>query len=67
MEVAGTITLKHVYEIAKIKLADLNAEASKEGGLTVPGGSAPIPQIDEEQMCRVVAGSARSMGIRIVR
>lgn len=43
----GTISIKHVYEIAKIKLKDVD--------------------ITEKEMCKVVAGSARSLGLRIVR
>ncbi|PWN29884.1 ribosomal protein L11 [Jaminaea rosea] len=46
--VAGTVSVKHIYEIAKIKMADVKG-------------------VGEEKMCKVVAGSARSMGIRIVR
>ena len=47
-ETIGAVSLKHVYEIAKIKLKDSKG-------------------VGEEEMCKIVAGSARSMGIRIVR
>ncbi|KAN0064122.1 mitochondrial 54S ribosomal protein YmL19 [Thecaphora frezii] len=47
-EVSGTLTMKHIYEIAKIKIQD-------------------VPGVEEEQMCKVIAGSARSMGLRIVQ
>ncbi|SAM85445.1 probable MRPL19-mitochondrial ribosomal protein, large subunit [Ustilago bromivora] len=47
-QVAGTITMKHIYEIAKIKIQDVKG-------------------VGEEQMCKVIAGSARSMGLRILR
>ncbi|CDR99947.1 hypothetical protein [Sporisorium scitamineum] len=40
--------MKHIYEIAKIKMQDVKG-------------------VGEEQMCKVIAGSARSMGLRIVR
>lgn len=46
-EVTGTISIKHVYEIAKIKMKDVD--------------------VTEKEMCKVVAGSARSLGLRIVR
>ncbi|CAO1620827.1 unnamed protein product [Sympodiomycopsis kandeliae] len=46
--VCGTVSMKHIYEIAKIKIQD-------------------VPGVGEQQMCKIVAGSARSMGIRIVR
>ncbi|EPQ27683.1 uncharacterized protein PFL1_04821 [Pseudozyma flocculosa PF-1] len=47
-EVAGTLTMKHIYEIAKIKMQDVSG-------------------VEEEQLCKVIAGSARSMGLRIVQ
>ena len=43
----GTISIKHVYEIAKIKMKDMD--------------------ITEKEMCKVIAGTARSLGIKIVR
>lgn len=46
-EVLGTISIKHVYEIAKIKMKDMD--------------------ITEKEMCKVIAGTARSLGIKIVR
>ncbi|PKI83650.1 mitochondrial 54S ribosomal protein YmL19 [Malassezia vespertilionis] len=46
-EVTGTISIKQVYEIAKIKIKDVD--------------------VNEKEMCKVVAGSARSLGLRIVR
>ena len=45
-DVAGSVTQEQVREIAKIKLADLNA-------------------YDEEAAMKIIAGSARSMGIEI--
>ncbi|XP_002736514.1 large ribosomal subunit protein uL11m-like [Saccoglossus kowalevskii] len=49
-EVAGMVTLKHVYEIAKIKSED---EAWQEESL--------------ERICGSIIGSARSMGIKVVK
>lgn len=46
-EKAGKITWKDIEEIAKIKMADLNA-------------------LDLEQAKKVIAGSARSMGVEVV-
>jgi large subunit ribosomal protein L11 len=43
----GKVTRKQVLEIAKTKMADLNAKS-------------------EEAACRVIAGTARSMGIDVV-
>ena len=43
----GKVTKKQVLEIAKLKMADLNAK-------------------DDEGACRIVAGTARSMGIDVV-
>ena len=60
---AGTISLKHIYEIAKIKMGDLSADVA-------PGkeaAAAAAAAVGDEQICKVVAGSARSMGIRVVR
>ncbi|KAH0445457.1 hypothetical protein IEQ34_025452 [Dendrobium chrysotoxum] len=44
----GTVSLKHVYEIAKIKSPD-------------------IPSISEQQVCKTIVGTAKSMGIRVIR
>ena len=46
-QVAGTLTQDKLREVAKAKMADLNAET-------------------EEAAMRIVAGSARSMGVKIV-
>lgn len=46
-ERAGTISMKDIIEIAKIKMPDLNA-------------------FDIEQAKKIVAGSARSMGIEVI-
>lgn len=46
-QVAGTLTQDKLREVAKLKMADLNAET-------------------EEAAMRIVAGSARSMGVKIV-
>jgi large subunit ribosomal protein L11 len=45
-EKAGTISMKDIEEIAKIKMSDLNA-------------------FDIEQAKKIIAGSARSMGIEV--
>lgn len=45
-QVAGTLTQEKLREVAKLKMADLNADT-------------------EEAAMRIVAGSARSMGVRI--
>ncbi len=45
-QVAGTITQEKLREVARQKMADLNAA-------------------DEEAAMRIVAGSARSMGVRV--
>jgi large subunit ribosomal protein L11 len=45
-EVAGTISMKDIEDIAKIKMADLNA-------------------FDLEHAKKIVAGSARSMGLQV--
>lgn len=45
-DVAGTVTMDQVREIAKTKMKDLNTD-------------------DLEQAARTIAGSARSMGIRV--
>ncbi|KDN43760.1 putative MRPL19-mitochondrial ribosomal protein, large subunit [Tilletiaria anomala UBC 951] len=69
-ELRGTISLKHIYEIAKIKLGDAPAASSPSGATTAAAGGAQgeaVATLGEEQMCKVVLGSARSMGIRIVR
>ena len=46
-QVAGTLTQDKLREVAKLKMADLNAET-------------------EEAAMKIVAGSARSMGVKIV-
>ncbi len=46
-EIAGTISMKDIEDIAKIKMVDLNA-------------------LDLEQAKKIVAGSARSMGLQVV-
>ncbi len=43
----GTISMKDVEEIAKVKMADLNAHTI-------------------EQAIKIIAGSARSMGVEVV-
>lgn len=45
-ETCGSIGMAQVKEIAKIKMADLNA-------------------YDEEAACKIIAGSARSMGLEV--
>lgn len=47
-EKAGTISMKDIEEIAKIKMSDLNA-------------------FDIEQAKKIIAGSARSMGIEVTK
>ncbi len=49
-EVAGEVSLKHIYEIALVKAKDPVFEG-----------------IALESVCKTVMGSARSLGIRIVR
>jgi large subunit ribosomal protein L11 len=46
-EVAGSVTMDQVREIAKVKMKDLNTDSL-------------------EQAARTIAGSARSMGIKVV-
>ena len=46
-EVAGTVTMDQVREIAKVKMKDLNTD-------------------NLEQAARTIAGSARSMGLKVV-
>lgn len=48
LEKAGTISMKDIEEIAKIKMSDLNA-------------------FDIEQAKKIIAGSARSMGIEVTK
>lgn len=48
--VFGKVTLKHVYEIAKIKKQDENLEL-----------------VTMETLCKLIIGSARSIGIEVVR
>ncbi len=45
-EVAGSVTMAQVREIAETKMVDLNAR-------------------DIDQACKIIAGSARSMGIEV--
>lgn len=47
METVGTLTQDALREVARLKMADLNAD-------------------NEEAAMRIVAGSARSMGVKIV-
>ena len=47
-EVVGTVTVKHIYEIASVKAKDPAFEG-----------------ISLESVCKTIAGSARSMGIKI--
>ena len=47
-EVAGTVSMKHVYEIALVKAKDPAFEG-----------------VPLESVCKTVAGSARSLGIKI--
>lgn len=49
-EVAGRVTLKHVYEIAKIKHQD-----------------PPLQVLTLEQVCMSVIGTAKTLGIEVVR
>ena len=49
-EVAGRVTLKHIYEIAEIKSKD-----------------PAFAGIELESVCRTIAGSARSLGIEVIR
>lgn len=49
-EVAGKVTLKHIYEIARVKAED--------------PAFAGVPL---ESICRTIIGSARSIGIQVVR
>ena len=58
-EVTGTISIKHVYEIAKIKMKDVHITEKEVRRI--------YPCLTCAQMCKVVAGSARSLGIKIVR
>lgn len=58
-EVTGTISIKHVYEIAKIKMKDVHITEKEVRRIYLCLTCA--------QMCKVVAGSARSLGIKIVR
>ena len=51
-ETVGRVTVKHVYEIAQAKLADVYKKGRTDVTLRM--------------MCRAVAGSARSMGIEVV-
>lgn len=51
-EVAGTVTMKQIYHIAELKLAGI--EGARKTNLTL------------EAMARCVAGSCKSMGVKIV-
>lgn len=71
--------MKHIYEIAQIKLKDVSGVDEKN-----VSGRKQSSRVESEcssgtmtdhdllfciplQMCKIVAGTARSMGIRIVR
>ena len=47
----GRVTVKHIYEIAKVKLADVH--------------KADRTDVTLRMMCRRIVGSARSMGIEV--
>ena len=49
-EVVGRVSLRHIYEIAKVKKQD--------------PGFANYPL---ESVCKCIIGSARSMGIEVIR
>jgi len=49
-QVAGKVTLKHIYEIAKIKKEDPT-----------------IRFLPMEEICRLVIGTATTVGIQVVR
>jgi large subunit ribosomal protein L11 len=49
-DTAGTVHVKHIYEIAKIKTTDEH-----------------LSRIDLQMMSRSIVGSARSMGLKIVK
>ncbi|XP_003387278.1 PREDICTED: 39S ribosomal protein L11, mitochondrial-like [Amphimedon queenslandica] len=49
-EVAGTVLLKHVYEIARVKSQD-----------------SALKRLPLEGICRLIIGSARSMGIKVLK
>lgn len=46
-EHAGSVSVKHIYEIAKIKQEDMQ-------------------EISLQSLCKSIAGSCRSMGIKVV-
>ena len=47
IKIVGQVTQKQLEEIAKLKMADLNA-------------------VDLDAACKIIAGTARSMGIEVV-
>ena len=49
-QVAGVVTLKHIYEIARIKQSD-----------------PALSRKSLESLCKTIIGSARSLGIEVVR
>ena len=48
-EVAGEVTLKHIYEIACVKKQD-----------------SALKNVPLESVCKIIIGSARSLGIKVV-
>ena len=48
-EIAGEVTLKHIYEIACIKKQDNS-----------------LKNVPLESVCKIIIGSARSVGIKVV-
>jgi large subunit ribosomal protein L11 len=68
--------MKHIYEIAKIKMQDVKgvqeeqvSSAALVSNVHLRTSTDLTPQLSSGllQMCKVIAGSARSMGLRIVR
>ena len=60
--------MKHIYEIAQIKLKDVPGVDEKN--VSEKRNSMRITAADHLislQMCKTIAGTAKSMGIRIVR
>jgi len=49
-EVVGRVSLRHIYEIAKVKQKDTN-----------------LSDLSLESVCKCVIGSARSMGIEVIK
>ena len=69
-EVAGTVSLKHLYQIAQIKLKDVQGVSEEAVSARARAARRSRDgQVSDTavQMCRTIAGSARSMGLRIVR